>query len=318
MRLGIFGPLVWLGGGGVYKIIVKVLANRLRMVMGDIISASQVAFMKDRQILDPVLIANECLDSRLKSGVSGLICKLDVEKAIDYVNWSFLLQMLERSEFSAKWRQWIFFCLSTVCYSILINGSPYGFFGSTRGLRQGGPLSPLLFVLVMEAFGRMLDKAIHEGCMSGFSVGNLEGRSLAVSHLLFVDDMLIFYEADLEQILILHMILIWFEVVSGLKINLGKSESVLVGVVHNIDLLLVVLGCKQGSLPMKYLGLPLGAKFKDKTIWNPILEKMGRRLAGWKRLYLSKGGRATLIKSTLSNLPTYFLSLFPIPVSVAN
>ena len=77
-------------------------------------------------------------------------------------------------------------------------------------------------------------------------------------------------------------------------------------------------GCKQGSLPMKYLGLPLGAKFKDKSIWNPILEKMERRLEGWKRLYLSKGGRVTLIKSTLSNLPTYFLSLFPIPVSVAN
>ena len=69
---------------------------------------------------------------------------------------------------------------------------------------------------------------------------------------------------------------------------------------------------------MKYLGLLLGAKFKDKSIWNPILEKMERRLAGWKRLYLSKGGRVTLIKSTLSNLPTYFLSLFPIPASVAN
>ena len=69
---------------------------------------------------------------------------------------------------------------------------------------------------------------------------------------------------------------------------------------------------------MKYLGLPLGAKFKDKTIWNPILEKIELRLAGWKRLYLSKGGRVTLIKSTLFNLPTYFLSLFPIPTSAAN
>ena len=64
-----------------------------------------------------------------------------------------------------------------------------------------------------------------------------------------------------------------------------------VGVVHNIELLLSILGCKQGSPPMKYFGLPLGAKFKDKTIWNPILEKMERRLAGWKRLYLFKGGR---------------------------
>ena len=170
----------------------------------------------------------------------------------------------------------------------------------------------------MEALGRMLDKAIHEGRMSRFTVGNLEGRSLAVSHLLFADDTLIFCEADLEQIFILCMILIWFEAVSSLKINLGKSELVPIGIVHNMHLLLVVLGCKQGYLPMKHLGLPLGAKFKDKTIWNPILEKMERRLVGWKCLYFSKGGRVTLIKSTLSNLPTYFLSFFPIPASVAN
>ena len=185
-------------------------------------------------------------------------------------------------------------------------------------MRQDDPLSPLLFVLVMEALGKMLDKVVHDGHMLGFGVGRLEGRSLVVSHLHFVDDALVFCDADLDQVLFLRMILIWFEAVSSLKLNLGKSELVPVGMVHNFDLLLNVLGCKQGTLPMKYLGLPLGAKFKDKTIWNPILEKIERRLAGWKRLYLSKGGRVTLIKITLSNLPTYFLSLSPIHASVAN
>ena len=143
-----------------------------------------------------------------------------------------------------------------------------GFLRAPGGLRQGDPLSPLLFVLVMEALGRMLDKAVHDGHMSGFDVGRLEGRSLEVSHLLFADDTSIFCDADLDQVLFLHMILIWFEAVSGLKINLGKSELVPIGMVLNLDLLLNVLGCKQGTLPMKYLGLPLGAKCKDKSIWK--------------------------------------------------
>ena len=184
--------------------------------------------------------------------------------------------------------KWIFFCISTVRFSILINSSPCGFFESSRELRQGDPLSPLLFALVMEALGRMLDKAVYDGHMSSFGVGSEEGRSLSVTYLLFANDTLIFCGVDLDQVLFLRMILIWFEAVSRLKINLGKSELVPVGMVDNLDLLLIVLGCKQGTLPMKNLGLPLGAKFKDKAIWNPILEKIEQRLAGWKRLYLSK------------------------------
>ena len=145
------------------------------------------------------------------------------------------MQLLEQGGFSTKLRQWIFLCISTICFSILINGSPCGFFESSKGLRQGDPLSPLLFVLVMEALGRMLDKTIHDGHMSGFGVGNLEGRSLAVSNLLLGEDTVIFCEADLDQILFLHMILTWFEAVFGLKINLGKLELVPIGLEHKFD-----------------------------------------------------------------------------------
>ena len=154
-------------------------------------------------------------------------------------------------------RRWISFCLSTVRFSILINGSPHWFFGSSRGLRQGDPLSPLLFVLVMEAIGKMLDKAVLEGRLLGFNVGVSVGRSLMVSHLLFADDTLIFCDANIDNMRILRLVLIWFEAVFGLKVNLGKSELVVVGAVPNMDLLMAVLGCKQGFLPMKYLGLPL-------------------------------------------------------------
>ena len=116
--------------------------------------------MRNRQILDPELIANECFDSRVKTGLPGILCKLDVEKAFDHVNWGFLMQLLERSGFSTKWGQRIFFCISTVHFSILINSTPCGFFESSRGLRQGDPLSPLLVVLVMEALGTIDRKSV--------------------------------------------------------------------------------------------------------------------------------------------------------------
>jgi hypothetical protein len=303
---------------GMYKIIAKVLANRLSEVLSKLISASQNAFVGGRQILDSVLVANEGLDSRLKSGSPGMLCKLDIEKAYDHVNWNFLLYMLRRCGFSERWRQWIYTCISTARFSVLVNGSAHGFFTTSRGLRQGDPLSPLLFIIVMEALSRMLERAVAGGYISGFSVGDSTGAELSISHSLFADDTLIFCGAESEQAWHLRGVFIWFQAISGLKINLSKSELVPVGTVQNVPELASILGCHVASLPLTYLGLPLGASFKSKSIWAGVVERMEKRLAGWKRMYLSKGGRVTLIKSTLSSLPTYYLSLFPIPMSIAS
>ena len=116
----------------------------------------------------------------------------------------------------------------------------------------------------------------------------------------------------------IYSLFLCLEVVSGLKINLQKLEIVPIGVVQDIDLLASIFGCRVVGLHMMYLELPLGAHYKASTIWNSMLETMERRLAGWKMGLLSKGGRLTLIKCTLSNIPTYLLSLFPIASSVAN
>lgn len=101
-----------------------------------------------------------------------------------------------------------------------------------------------------------------------------------------------------------------------LKVNISKCEIIPVGAVQNLEIQTSFFGCRAASLPTTYLGLPLGASFKNVAMWNRVIDGFERRLAGWKRKYLSKGGRMTLIKSTLSNLPTYFLSLFTIPSSV--
>ena len=129
---------------------------------------------------------------------------------------------------------------------------------------------------------------------------------------------LIFCDTDPNQLVTLREILTRFEEASVLKINLGKLELVPVGEVHNLDVLVGLLGCRHSSFPLKYLGLPLGAKVKELSISNPILEKMKRRLGRWKRLYLSKGGKVTLIKSTFSSLPTNFISILPILGKVTN
>ena len=136
---------------------------------------------------------------------------------------------------------------------------------SSRGLRQGDPLSPLLFVIVMEALSRIMDRAICEGLFSGSMVGSPQDHHVLISHLLFVDDTLIFCDADPIKLEHLRSVFLWFEAVSRLKINLGKSEMVPVGEVPNLEDLAQILGCKIASLPMKYLGLPFGCYLQGKV-----------------------------------------------------
>ena len=141
-----------------------------------------------------------------------------------------------------------------------------------------------------------------------------------LTFLIFYLLMILFFfcDASKEQLLYIRMVLIFFESIIGLKVDIGKCEIVPVGKVRNLDALARILCCKVGHLPMTYLGMPLGAHYKDSSIWKPIIERMEKKLSGWNQLYLSKRGRLTLLKSTLSSLPTYYLSLFTIPQHVAD
>ena len=184
-------------------------------------------------------------------------------------------------------------------------GVPIDFFTSFRGLRQGDPLSPYLFIMGMEVLSILLRRVVAGGFIYGCTFRGREGAAFNISHLLFADDTIIFCKALEDQILYLSWVLFWFEVSFGLKINLDKSEMYKVGEVDNLVSLAMVLGCRTRQLLSTYLGLPLGAPHKSVAIWDVIEERMRKKFAFWKRNYISKGGRLILIKSTLASLPIY-------------
>ena len=153
-----------------HKILAKDLTSRSRKVLRKVVGRNQHAFIIGRQILEAPLITNECIDSYTKSENSIILCKLDIENAYDPDYWSFLLTILKKMGFPSKWRNWISFCIFTICFSILINGDASSSFSSSTGLRQGDLLSPLLLILVMVSVIRLVNKAIEEGFLDGFHI----------------------------------------------------------------------------------------------------------------------------------------------------
>lgn len=144
----------------------------------------------------------------------------------------------------------------------MVNGGPSNFFQASRGLRQGDPLSQLLFIIVMEGLNKLIEKARTLQLLRGIEVGNF-GPKIEITHLFFADDTLMFCQPDINSLLTLRCILLCFQAASGLKINLHKSELVEIGNEGNEQTLAQVLNCKTANLPIKYLGMPLGACYKD-------------------------------------------------------
>ena len=170
-------------------------------------------------------------------------------------------------------------CISTTSFSILINASPIGFFRSSRGLRQGDPLSPYLFVLEMEAFSFLIDIAASEGYLPRFKVVGRNGGMEQIIPLLFADDTLVFSRDSKEHLPFLSWILLWFEALSRLKINLEKSSIMPMANVVNLDNLALELGCRTRTLPTTYLGLPLGMRRNAIEVWDGVEERSWKKLA---------------------------------------
>ncbi|GLT88308.1 hypothetical protein SLE2022_063410 [Rubroshorea leprosula] len=300
--------------GCMYKILAKILANRLSKVLNGLIGEQQSAFIGGRQLVDGVVIANETIDEIGKKKLSCFLFKADFEKAYDNVSWEFLDYMLERMNFGLVWRGWIRECLQTNSASVLINGSPTKEFTMRRGLRQGDPLAPFLFLIVAEGLNGIISSAVDKALFEGVQIGR---GDLRISHLQFADDTLLLGKATEENIWTTKCIMRAFELVSGLKINYGKSS--LIGI--NVDDLwekemTCLLNCKSGSLPCKYLGIPLGADPRKIATWKPLIDTFKRKLSSWRGRFLSFGGRITLINAVLTSLPVFIMSFYLLPKSV--
>lgn len=206
-----------------YKIIAKVLTRRLKQFLPQLISKSQSAFVSGRAIADNVLITHETLHF-LRTSEAKKYCsmavKTDMSKAYDRIEWNFLNMVLNKLGFDPIWVSWIMACVESVSYSFLVNGSPQGLVSPSRGIRQGDPLSPYLFILCTEVLSALCNKAQEKGMLSGIRVSR---GSPFINHLLFADDTMFFGRSSEGGVAKLKEILSIYEAVSGQRINLQKS-----------------------------------------------------------------------------------------------
>ncbi|KAJ0450527.1 putative RNA-directed DNA polymerase [Helianthus annuus] len=302
--------------GAINKVISKVLANRLKKVISSVISENQSGFIKGKFILDGPLVISEMVNWIKKKKKKAFLFKLDFEKAYDNVNWGFVDSVMTQMGFPQRWCSWVAGILSSARAAVLVNGSPTFDFQCEKGMRQGDPLSPFLFLLVMEALTACLSKAEDLGLVKGIDLPN-EGPK--VSHLFFADDALIVGDWSRGSIFNVVRILRCFRICSGLSINLVKSSLIGIGISDSeVVSLSSEIGCKAEQFPFKYLGLPVGANMNRISNWSSVIDMFEARLSLWKAALLSIGGRVTLIKSVLQSLPIYFFSLFKVPVGVIN
>ncbi|KAJ9539002.1 hypothetical protein OSB04_031735 [Centaurea solstitialis] len=288
LNLSEFRPINLIGC--VTKIISKVLAERLKTVVNPVISKSKTAFIKGRSILDGPLVINEILDWAKRSKNQMLIFKIDFEKAFDSLNWGFLDDILAQMGFGDRWRAWVRGCITTTRVSILVNGSPTKEFRMEKGVRQGDPLAPFLFILAMEGLYVAMKEAKLKCIFKGIHLDNVREE---ISILLYADDAIFLGDWTRRNVTNLIRILQCFHICSGLKINFLKSKLIGVNVhLEETKRMARRLNCKTGTLPFNYLGIPAST--------------------------LSIGGRLCLFKSVLGSLGNYYFSLYKAPMKVIN
>ncbi|XP_043697190.1 uncharacterized protein LOC122647970 [Telopea speciosissima] len=279
-----------------YKIITKILSNRIQHVIGSVVSHNQSAFIKGRSIVDNILVCHDIVRGiEQKAASPTAVLKVDLHKAYDSLSRKFLFDVMGRMGFSDKFI------------------GPAGFFNGARGIRQGDPLSPYLFTLAMEAFTGIMRRLEIDGQIKLLP----RCKSFHLSHLIFADDLMIFVKGNRDSILASLGGLDEFAALSGLQLNRSKSSIILGGLTQTSSLeLLDLTGFSETKLPIRYLGVPLVSGRLSMKDCSPILDLVRRKLEGWKARFLSYAGRLQLLASVLQGSYIYWAGIFGLPGNV--
>ena len=296
--------------------ITKILVNRIRPFLDDLISPNQNSFIPGRGSEVNFIIASEIIHSmNKKKGKKGLFpLKLDLEKAYDRLEWSFIEHCLLYFHFSSDSIQLIMSCVSSVSTAIQINGSRTQKFEPSRGIRQGDPLSPYLFILCLE----YLSRKIHEACNNKeWAPFRVRRNATKISHLMFADDILLFGEASLSTLTTMNATLHSFFHLSGQKIDESKSmlyfsPNTPMDIKDEFEQELNILSTNDLGT---YLGFPLCHRKPSKNKLSFLIDKMASKLSSWKARALSKAGKMILINSTLQSIPRYLMHPIALPAS---
>ncbi|GJW05389.1 RNA-directed DNA polymerase, eukaryota, reverse transcriptase zinc-binding domain protein [Tanacetum coccineum] len=259
-----------------YKCISKIITNRITGCLDKLVSINQSAFVPGRLIQDNLLITQELLKGyNRKSGPARCALKIDIAKAYDTVDWNFLEQIMKNFGFHDKFIGWVMTCVSSAAFSICLNGERHGYFKSGRGLRQGDPMSPYLFTLVMEVLTLMVQRRIERDNQFKYHWGCKE---IKLAQLCFANDLLMLCNGDYKSVEILKKGLMEFSKTSGLIPNMRKS-TIFFGSIKEVEKkrILEVMPFKVGKLPMKYLGVPLITKNIRITECNQLVERVKQK-----------------------------------------